>query len=240
MESIITNQDNVRKYNLESSQAEKDLGFSERVISVALGTMILARSFKRDKFKKPLKMLTGSYLLYRGFTGKCKLSQKLDCKSSYNTSDAINVQSEIIVNKPREEVYAYWRYLANLPNFMKYIRRVEEKTDTVSHWELKLPWGADVLGWDTVLVKDEANQLIGWHSQPNSIVENSGKVEFSDVVGGIGTRINLVITYHAPVGQLGKNVASLFNPTFEKLLNSDLRNFKELIETGHLSSIESY
>lgn len=240
MESIITNQDNVRKHNLESSQDNKQLSFSERAVSVVLGAMIIARSFRRNPLKRPLKLLTGSYLLYRGVTGKCKLSQKLDCTDSCHRSNAINVQSEIIVNKPREEVYAYWRYLANLPNFMKYIKSVEEKTDTISHWEFELPWGSDVLSWNTVLVKDEPNQLIGWHSQPNAVVENSGKVEFSDVVGGVGTIINLVVTYHAPAGQIGRNVANLFTPTFEKLLGSDLRNFKELIETGQLTTIESY
>lgn len=240
MESIITNQDNVRKHNLESLREDKKLSFSERVLSVVLGTMITVRSLKRNPLKRPLKLLTGSYLLYRGLTGTCKLSQKLNCTDSHHKSTAVNVQSEIIVNKPREEVYAYWRYLANLPNFMKYIKRVEEKNDTMSRWELELPWGSDILRWDTVLIKDKPNQLIGWHSQPNSVVENSGKVEFSDVVSGVGTVINLVVTYHAPAGQIGRSVANLFTPAFEKLLESDLRNFKELIETGQLTTIEFY
>ena len=68
------------------------------------------------------------------------------------------------------------------------------------------------------------------------MVNNAGKVSFKDALGGEGTELEVIITYHAPAGELGAALAKKLNPVFEKMIRQDIMNFKEYIETKHISS----
>jgi len=59
---------------------------------------------------------------------------------------------------------------------------------------------------------------------------------FHDAMGGAGTELEVVISYHPPAGELGSGVAKLLNPVFEKIIRQDVMNFKEYIETKHNNS----
>ncbi len=50
----------------------------------------------------------------------------------------------VIINRPREELYAYWRDFGNLPNFMENVKSVEETGDGLSRWTIKAPGGQEV------------------------------------------------------------------------------------------------
>ncbi len=39
-----------------------------------------------------------------------------------------------------------------------------------------------------------------------------------------------MITYRPPAGNIGSQVARLFNPLFEKMVKEDVTNFKQFIE----------
>jgi uncharacterized membrane protein len=52
----------------------------------------------------------------------------------------------------------------------------------------------------------------------------------------MGTEINACISYRLPAGDLGMMAAKLFNPAIEKMMRDDLRNFKQLLETGEAPS----
>ena len=54
-------------------------------------------------------------------------------------------------------------------------------------------------------------------------------------MGELGTVVNVVISYQAPLGIAGEKVMSFFNPTFEKMIRKDIVNFKHFVETGKLS-----
>jgi uncharacterized membrane protein len=48
----------------------------------------------------------------------------------------VNIRSSFLINKPRQQVYDFWRKLDNLPLFMKHLESVEMIDDTRSHWVL--------------------------------------------------------------------------------------------------------
>jgi len=68
------------------------------------------------------------------------------------------------------------------------------------------------------------------------MINNAGKVMFHDALGGAGTELEVVISYHPPAGELGAGVAKLLNPLYEKVVRQDVMNFKEYIETKHNNS----
>jgi len=143
----------------------------------------------------------------------------------------------MVVNKPKQEVYQFWRKLENLPLFMKHLKAVQEQDNTRSHWEALLPGNLGVVKWEAEIVEEEENRKIAWRSIPNSMIENAGKVVFEEALGGQGTKLDIIISYRPPAGDLGRGVANLLNPMVEKYIRQDVANFKTHIEARQTATI---
>lgn len=212
---------------------------NERILSAAVGAFLLS-SGVGNLFSSPLsglvKTALGGYLLYRGASGHCPVYSSMGKTKNVSHTSAINIRTSLVVNKPKDEVYAFWRKLENLPLFMKHLASVTEIDSKHSHWEAVIPGNIGKIKWNAEIVKEEPGYLIGWQSIPNSMINNAGKVMFHDAMGGQGTELEVVISYHPPAGELGSGAAKLLNPVFEKLIRQDVMNFKEYIETKHNST----
>ena len=172
----------------------------------------------------------------RAITGHCPAYSAMGKKGLPDPVKNINIRTSVTVNKPRHEVYAFWRRLENLPLFMKHLESVEAHDSHRSSWQARIPGGIGTISWDAEVVKDEPGELLGWSSLPGADVENSGKVEFLE--NGGGTKLNVVISYRPPMGAVGAGAAKLFNGAFEKMVKQDIANFKQYIETGSLPEEE--
>jgi uncharacterized membrane protein len=47
----------------------------------------------------------------------------------------------------------------------------------------------------------------------------------------MGTTVDVVLTYHAPLGRAGEQIARLFTPVFKRMIEEEIRGFKEFVET---------
>jgi len=212
-------------------QNESNVSNFERGLSIAIGAWMLYRGLKKltkSPITNLLKASTGAGFLYRGITGYCPIYNHFDIDGKKTTS--VNIRNTFIVNKPRHEVYAFWRKLENLPLFMRHLETVEELDNKRSHWEAKIPSNMLTLKWEAEIVKEELDTLISWQSLPGSTIENAGKVEFRDALGNRGTELRIMITYRPPAGNIGTQLAKWFNPMFEKMVKEDVTNFKQFIE----------
>ncbi|GAC1420648.1 MAG: hypothetical protein NVS1B13_17830 [Flavisolibacter sp.] len=213
-----------------------NVGQSERIASAALGAWLLSSGLS-SLFKHPINGLIktglGGWLLYRGASGHCPVYESLGKTKGVSHTPAINIRTGLIVNKPKDEVYAFWRKLENLPLFMKHLSSVTEIDAKHSHWEAVVPGNIGKVKWNAEIVKEEHGNLIGWQSIPNSMINNAGKVTFHDALGGQGTELEVVISYHPPAGELGAGLAKVLTPVFEKIIRQDVMNFKDYIETKH-------
>ena len=209
----------------------------QRIVSVTIGAFLLSRVLKKGGL---LKALVGGYLVYRGASGHCYLSNQIQRNKYTEKAESVNIRTTLIVNKPREEVYNFWRKLENLPLFMTHLKSVREVDDRLSHWEAKVPGNVTTISWDAEIVKEEAGRMISWRSLPGATIENAGKVDFQDALGHQGTELRIVITYRPPAGKIGSGLAWLLNPVFRKLIKKDVKNFKQYIETGYLQATEGY
>ena len=213
-----------------------NVGQGERIASAAIGAWLLSSGIN-NLFKNPVKGLVrtalGGFLLYRGASGHCPVYSSMGKTKGVSHMPAINIRTGLIVNKPKEEVYAFWRKLENLPLFMKHLASVTEIDSKHSHWEAVVPGNIGKIKWNAEIVKEEANYLIGWQSIPNSMINNAGKVTFHDALGGQGTELEVVISYHPPAGEIGAGLAKALTPVFEKMIRQDVMNFKDYIETKH-------
>jgi uncharacterized membrane protein len=98
-----------------------NLGKTERALSVAGAALLLAWG-ARDVKKHPgaafIKGLAGGYLLYRGVSGNCPLRELIVKSKAQKQPKPLLIREALTVNRPRNEVYQYWRQLSNLPLFM--------------------------------------------------------------------------------------------------------------------------
>ena len=224
-----------------SGSSNINVGLTERIISISGGLLL---GYLGVNNKKPLSFgnialtLAGGFLLSRGTTGYCPVNEAIDRDTSQQKPSPINITSSFTINKPRKEVYHFWRHLENLPRFMKHLSSVKQKDWKRSHWKVNVPGGIGSLEWDADIIYEDENRKLVWCSVPNSDVDNSGEVRFDDAPGHRGTEVWMSINYRPPAGDIGKIAAKIFNPAFEQLIKEDLRRFKQIMEAGELPTIE--
>jgi uncharacterized membrane protein len=141
----------------------------------------------------------------------------------------------VTINRPREELYAFWRDFKNLPQFMHNVNNVTIKDQTHSHWVIEAPAGKTV-EWDSEITQDQPGRVIAWQSMEGAGVRNSGAVEFIDSPDGRGTVVRVTLAYDPPAGAVGKLIAKLFQKEPKVQARQDLRRFKQLMETGEIAT----
>ncbi len=140
----------------------------------------------------------------------------------------------VTINRPADELYAFFRDFSNLPRVMENIDRIDVIDDRRSHWVVKAPMGGRV-EWDAVVTDEEPNRSFAWMSTPGAEVPNSGRVEFREA-GARGTVVTATILYEPPAGAIGKVIAKLFQREPAIQARRDLRRFKQLMETGEVAT----
>lgn len=171
--------------------------------------------------------IAGGALLFKGvkaLTGSGK-------KVASGKTTVVTANNSVIIKKPKAELYAYWRNLENLPNFMSHLEEVNEIDDRLSEWSAEVPGGLGTIEWEAEIIREEKNHLIVWRSLPGSEIENSGEVRFEDAPGG-KTIVESTISYRPPAGDIGGLAGKLVKPAFKKVVENDLKQFKKLMEKG--------
>jgi uncharacterized membrane protein len=147
----------------------------------------------------------------------------------------IKVSRTITINRPAEDLYAFWREPANLPDVMGYVESVQTLDDKIAHWKLKLPGGMKV-EFDVEVYKDIPNEVIAWRSLDGSELPNGGTVSFRPAPANRGTQVHLVVEFVPPAGVLGRTVLKLFNDAPAQYIGQYLRELKQVMETGEKST----
>jgi len=143
----------------------------------------------------------------------------------------------VSINRPRQELYEFWRDFRNLPLFMENIEEVQILEGNRSLWTVRGPSDSD-LDWQSQITEDVPGELIEWRSVEGADVKNSGRVQFRDSTNGRGTIVTVTITYDPPAGALGKAFAKVFRREPRIQSRQELRRFKQLMETGELPTAE--
>ena len=216
----------------------------ERIGSLAAGVGLVAYGLSRKSFGGALLALLGGALIGRGATGHCALYQTLGINSrQLNTetgvpgNSGIKVTKSIVVARPRDEVYRYWRQLENLPRFMSHVESVRELDSRRSAWVVKGPLGHDV-EWTAQIINDRPGEMISWESLPGAEVQNAGSVWFESI-GAESTEVKVALQYRPPAGVIGATLARMFGEAPEQQLDEDLARFKNLIESSAVRATAS-
>ena len=141
----------------------------------------------------------------------------------------------VTINRPRDDIYAFWRDFSNLPRIMENVERIEALDDRRSSWLVKAPGGSTV-EWESGVTEDEPGRLIAWQSVEGADVKSSGRIEFLDAAPGRGTMVRATFAYDPPAGGIGEWIAKLFQREPNVQARRDLRRLKQYLETGEVTS----
>ena len=218
-----------------------NIGKFERGASIVTGSLLIAAGLRKRSWAGAGLAISGVALIRRGVSGHSGAYEALgvstnrdeDTHISVPYGRGIRVDKVVTVNRPRFEVYQFWRNLENLPTFMRHLERVRPVSDTVSHWVAKSPMGRKA-EWDAEILMDEPGEMISWRSLPGADVSNAGSVHFRDAAGNRGTEVKVELQYLPPGGTLGALVAKMFGEDPGQQVEEDLRRFKMMLETGEV------
>lgn len=140
----------------------------------------------------------------------------------------------ILINRPRDELFAGWK-VERFPDFMENVVAVEALGGGTARWTIKAPLGREVHLVNSITESVEG-QSISWQSDPESEIMNSGEVRFVDAPAGRGTYVTLILAYDPPAGKVGRLGAKLLQREPEIQARRDLHRFKQLMETGEVTS----
>jgi len=143
-----------------------------------------------------------------------------------------------LINRPRQELYEYWRDFSNLPSFMENVKAVEKLGGERSEWTVAGPGGMD-LELVSEITEDVPGERIAWRSSDGSDIDHEGWIEFRDNAFGRGTEVRVFISYDPPAGAVGKVVAKVLQREPRVQARRELRRFKQLMETGEVSTSEA-
>lgn len=230
-------------------RGRKNLNNEERIISLIGSGIMLASSIRRRDWMRLVSALVSGGLAFRGLTGHCSLYESLDMDTTRKPlrqelkrplkragrvmrgwSDySSHVVDSIVVRKPVEEVYTFWRDFANLPRFMNHLKAVRMLDDTRSEWTAYGPLGTEIT-WLAEINEEEKNKRIAWQSIDNEHLVNSGRVEFFPL-NNTTTNVTVSIQYQPPGGKVGEKVASfLVNTHPAEQVRESLHTVKALLE----------
>ncbi len=163
-------------------------------------------------------------------------AQRLGRDAARTRRRAMRAEANMIVNRPPEECYAFWRNFENLPRFMSYLESVRITGDRHSHWTANA--GGTSIEWDAEIESESPNERISWRSLPGADLQNAGSVEFERAPAGRGTIVRVQMEYGNPLHALASAAAGIIGKDPEQMIRKDLRRFKQVMETGEVITTE--
>jgi uncharacterized membrane protein len=147
---------------------------------------------------------------------------------------ATEIQKNINVAAPVEQVYGFWTNYVNFPRFMTNVREVRDTGEGRSHWTIEGTGGVPV-EWDAVITRRVPNEALAWKSVEGAAFENAGFVRFEPNPDGT-TRVDVKLSCNPVAGEIGHVLARLFGADPKSQMHQDLMRMKMLVETGSLPS----
>jgi uncharacterized membrane protein len=217
----------------EIAEHEINVGQTERIISGAAAAALAVVALRKRRLRRLLLPLAGA-LASRALTGHCAVNRALGRNTARSEPTrrtgrrrGITVDRSTTINRPRHEVFAFWRNFENLPRFMDHLESVRVLDEGRSHWIAKGPAGKRV-EWEAEIHEEIPDELIAWRSLEGADVEHEGSVRFS---GGQHDATEVRVLLRG-----GAVVARLFGEDPDRQVAADLRRFKQVLEAGEVST----
>lgn len=221
-----------------------NVGSRERAASALIGGAIVAAGLRRRDPIGALLAIGGGALMARGASGRCPAYAAIGRDTAHriqpdmplkqhgpnavlDASESVRVEHSIVVDRPVEQLYDYWRNLENLPLIMRHIVEVRDVGSGNSTWVARGPAGTRIR-WRARIINEIPNELLAWKSLAGADIPNAGSVRFTP--GPEGTSVRVILEYDPPGGRLGAMIAGIFGGDPDRQVQEDLMSFRRALE----------
>jgi len=224
------------------SRNHPNLGPAQRVFSISGG---LALIFNGLKHKGPLgiaQTALGIAAAWRGYTGVCKLTHQLDqtayehfMRKDAGWSSSKAVSRSVTINRPREEVFAFFLTPENLARLMPWVQSAQTLDEHSSRWTASGPLNKQ-LGWTLKHNIIQQDQALQWDTAYQGPWKHRIEATFSDAPQGRGTEVKVVLAVQPYPGSAAYALASAIAQFSDRALLNLLRQVKQQLETGEVAT----
>jgi len=220
-------------YTDSASRLPANVGNVERLVTLAAGAALLGYAWRH---RSRSLGLTSAGLLARGATGYCPAYAALgvdhtDTTRALSGERGVHVREALTVNASTEELYTFWRRLANLPEVMPHLESVEEVDFKLSRWTAKA-FGAVPITWMAETINEVPFETIGWKTLPGEAVQHAGSVVFKRLPETGATDVRVHFQYAPPGGKAASWFAAFLGQDPAKLTRDGLQALKRGFESG--------
>lgn len=140
------------------------------------------------------------------------------------------VTGEVVIRRPIQDVYGFYRNFTNLPRFLGDVVAVEQVADTTYRWIVAGPVGTRV-PMTVTITEQRVNQLIRYQTGGPRPLRGRWELAFTVDTGSGGTRAREQLV--VPLGAIGRAVLALNGKFPHREVAANLTRLKQLLETGH-------
>ena len=142
------------------------------------------------------------------------------------------VEGNVTIQRPVEEVFAFYEHFDNLPRFLGDVMAVVQIAPATFRWTIQGPFGFRAM---TVIKITEMrrNKLIRYETTGVAGLNGSWEIHFGPGPNVHETEVREVM--RIPLGRLGRAALGLIGKSPLDEVSSNLHRLKEIIETGRAS-----
>ena len=183
---------------------------SDRLGYVVGGAALIAWALRRPSLPRAAAAGLGTWLLYQAYTGTTPVLRPLGISVNRRPAEAkatetIVIEEAITIARPRNEVYAYWQRLQNLP----------------------LTGDGDI-----ELTREAVGAELGWRVIRGDRLLRFGSLTLRDAPGGRGTMVAAHLEYVPMGGSLGAALALVTGRSPQRIVLDSLRQARAVLEMG--------
>ena len=150
-------------------------------------------------------------------------------RTSLPSEDGDTIEASVIIQRPVEEVFEFYRDLRNLPSFLGDVMAIEKVDSATYRWTIEGPLG--IRGhWTTTVTEERANELIRYETAgPGS----SWEFHFAAGPEAGSTEVREVM--RAPLGRVGRLALALIGKFPRDEVAANLHRLKQIMEKGRVT-----
>jgi uncharacterized membrane protein len=150
---------------------------------------------------------------------------------SFQFHDENTIEKTVIIERPVQTVYEFYRDFRNLPRFLGDVMNIELIGPATSRWTVQGPLGIRA-HWTIQVIEECPNELIRYESVTSPALKTSWNIYFSPGPGAGQTEVREVMK--APFGKFGSLALALIGKFPAEEVSANLHRLKQLLETGKI------
>jgi uncharacterized membrane protein len=152
--------------------------------------------------------------------------------ASSKLHDENTIERRVIIQRPVQTVYEFYRDSRNLPSFLGDVMEIEQTGPATSRWTIQGPLRIQA-HWTIKVTEERTNELIRYETVTSSRLRTSWEIYFSPGPAAGQTEVREVMK--APLRRLGRAALALIGKLPAEEVSANLHRLRQVMETGRVT-----